>query len=447
MNTFILPRPLNWCAATPRYAVPLMAAAGIWFATVPAPAMAYVKCDITSICSQTAMNEGQTTRNRIQQMESVLAQAIDTARRDIVTAIGQLTQAVTGSASKNAQTIGDQQAAMQQQQQVADVIRGIAPPQCGNAGASQGPASGGSRSAGRAGGVNYQPGRVDARGVKAMKAAEQAADPTPPPKEADEQKADLAVGFCKTFADPQSIRGMFCAFIDAAAQAMNRYKDADIKATTLMDGPIAQGGAVKNLSIPPEGDARDARNAYLTMLNNASPPSSPDEEALKSPRGKAYMGLYTEYRAAKSMAAYPSEEYDRMTTVDPSTTKQLALIQQSDAAFLNRYFSGMEATSYQNGVSPMMMMDIEVERRIGNEDWLIRAVQMDDKAKQAEQMYMQAYSMRMQRDLLVAQWQTNVLLGKMLNNSVEQTYRPQLDKLNADLRFAKTNALPSSATR
>lgn len=83
------------------------------------------------------------------------------------------------------------------------------------------------------------------------------------------------------------------------------------------------------------------------------------------------------------------------------------------------------------------MMDIEVERRIGNADWLVAMAAADDKTKAAEQLMIEAYSLRLQRDQLVATLQNNVLLGKLLNNSIEQTYRPQVDKLNTELRLSK----------
>lgn len=401
------------------------------------PVQAYTKCDISGICAQTAMNEGQTTRNRIQQMQEVLAQAIDTARRDIVTAIGQLTQAVTGSASKNAQTIGDQQAALQVAAQQAAVKADHAPLTCSAAAASQGPASGGTRTATRATGRAYQPGQVDTRWAQALAVAEASNQVTMPPKEPDQQAADTGVGLCRTFADPNDPRGAYCAVAGAPAQRLSAYANADIKAGTLMDGPALPGATIKNLSVPATGAARDARNAYLAVLGNVSPPSSPEEAALKTPQGKAYMGLYTEYRAAKSLANYPAEEYDRLTTVDPGTVAQLNTIAKDNSAFLQRYYQGMDPATYQKGVSPLTMMDIEVERRIGNPDWLVAMAAADANTKAAEQLMINAYSLRLQRDQLMATLQNNVLLGKLLNNSVEQTYRPQIDKLNTDLRLSK----------
>lgn len=412
------------------------------FMLSPGEAEAYVKCDITAICSQTAQMEGQMTRNRISQMQDAVSAAVDRARSDIVQAIGQSTAGISSAVSKNTGIAGQNQAELEKDRAKNEAEREVAPTSCGNAGASQGPRGGGSGGSVRPSGPgsNYEPSNVDERLKEAMNVANQTRTPQLPDKDANKQHADLAVGACRTFVVIGSIRAQMCEKVSVTPSAKNRFPDADIKAATLFDGPQAEGATLKNISVPVQGPERDARAAFLTMNNSASVAPWPPGDISKSVNGTPYLGLRMEYETAKSMAAYPSQEYDRLTTVDPATKPALEQIAKEDGEFLKRYFKDLPKQSYENGVSPAMLNDIEVERRIGNVDWLKRMAAADANTKAAEQLMISAYNLRLQRDLVTAQLQTNVLLGKMLNNSNEETYRVRLEDASRDLVQTATQA-------
>jgi len=404
-------------------------------------------CSITASCEMTTMRESQAVQSRISAMESSISSAVYQIGNDIVSAIANSTSGITGALAKNAASTSNNAAQMDQvnRHEREEQTRSAEMTQCGQSSSAQGPRSGGSMSPkpSNGPGSGYVPSSVDDRFLKVMNQAGVTDVPQKPSISPEEKMADVGEGGCKTFSDPKTWRGFVCALIGADSRGLNPYKDADIRAETLFDGPVKPGGRLKNLSIPASGGGaeRDAREAYLTMLNGASIPALPQDDHLKSQKGKEYMGARAEYEAAQSLARYPSNQWDRLTTADPDTLPGLKAINKSDPAFLQQYTQGMDPRSWKDGVSPLVMLDLEVERRIGNPEWLKRMAAATEQDKAAEQLMIAAYSMRMHRDMYLAQMQTNVLLGKFLQNSSEARYRERLDGMRAELAAAKAREL------
>src|SRR3546814_19405306 len=73
------------------------------------------------------------------------------------------------------------------------------------------------------------------------------------------------------------------------------------------------------------------------------------------------------------------------------------------------------------GVSTVELMDIEVEKRIGNPDWLVHMAGATDVEKAAEIPFILAYSQRIAFQQLQETRKMNVMLGKILSMQTEQT--------------------------
>jgi len=367
----------------------------------------------------------------------------------IINAIAAQTGALGNQATQAAQAVNQgnlQTAQATQKNSIAQKIGGPAALQATcSASASAGSRGG---SSGSAGGQPYKPGNIDERLKRANDVAGTSDNPLVPPIAVQLQQSDVGVGACITFADPSSPRGLMCAASGATPQRLNKYLNADILATTLIDGPQIKGGPFTiNRSIPSQGPEYDARQNLITNLTAASPPSSPTSQAMKEPETLAYLGLKTEYDAAMSLAAHPITEYFRMTSVDNGTLEALNKINSLDSAFVQRFFAGMDPAFYSNGVSPLTMMELEVERRTGNADWFTRLAAMDDTARQVEQVTMQAYQMRMQRVQIQQNYETNMLLGKLLNMQVQAIYKPQLEKSVSTVNSAIANRASETTTK
>jgi len=400
-------------------------------------------CSITLSCEMTTRSEAASTRasinSKISSMQEAVSQAVNQARVDIVQAIANASTAITGSLAHNTDSINNNAAEIDlaSRMRAASDVR----PSMG-CGATASARAGGSTQARHGSGArsNYSPSHVDPRWKRALERTgqigkEEADKLAPkdklPPVTPAVQAADVGAGACKTFADEKSARGFLCSLLGMPKEQPTPYVDADIKAETLFDGPQKPGNMTKNLSIEARGVERDARAAYIAMINNPIPPSSPRQSTMTTAEGAVYMAHRSEYDAARSLAAYPIYEWDRLTSASRQNADALNAINRTDEKFLKDYFNGISPDAFSaaqtNGASPLLLIDLEVERRIGNPEWHKRMGAASDVEKAAEDLMINAYSLRLQRDTYIAQLQTNVLLGKLLQDSATQRYVAQTD--------------------
>lgn len=409
------------------------------------------KCTYNPDCINAIERAKDTITTRIERMQDAVSDAVDRANRDIVQAIAGNAKTIADSVSSSTEMANSNAADIEKRREREEAAKGRPKVTCGNTASSQGPRSGGSGGSRRASGPDgtYRPGNVSPEWKKAMAQAQQLPGASElPPEYSEEHMAVAAIGGCNTYADANSVRGKICAVATGVGQGISPYPDADVKSQSLLDGPQNANSKGKNISIPAgPSPERDARAAYLKMLNNAAPLSTPRPSELKAMGGRQYVGVRAQYDAAKSLAAYPSLEYDRLTTIDPETAPAMKQILETDAAFVRKYLSTMPSNAIENGaVSPLAMMDIEVERRTGNPDWIKSTAQMDPNAKAAEHLYLSAYSLRIQRDQLLAQHQTNILLGKILDTLVEGEMRMPLEQMALDLATNAVEAKPTASS-
>ena len=423
-----------------KYALLLGCMSGFIIASKPALA---VEC---GSCVTATQIDGSETRTALSTGLSTLQTSISAQLLSLQKMMSNLISTQTGAVTDQIAKSGTQQS--EQAQQVAQatlkssIAQSIGSPssiaqQCNSTVSALTPRGGGTSSAGT---VTFKPANIDKRLIDANNVAGKTGTPQIPPVEPQYQQSDLGVGSCKTFADPNSARGMMCKEAGAPGTGMNQYLDADIIAGTLIDGPQLKGQAPKvNRSTPLSGPERDARESLITNLTAASPPPSPPSQAMKSPEATAYLGLKVEYDAAMSLAAYPINDYNRMTTIDPATLDAVNKIKSAEPGFVTRYFNGVDPKFYATGVSPLTLIDLEVERRTGNMDWFKKLAGMDTTERQLEQVVMQAYQLRLQNLQLQASYKTNILLGKMLNMHVEATYKPKMERAIDSLNSAAVN--------
>ncbi len=400
-------------------------AAGLLTAALPARA----DCDG---CYGAIVEQGNESR-------SYLGQKLDDAQMNIVQAINASRDAIKGAISGSATAVSGQvqhaaQATSETQINTAvatakdRAAKRIAPMSCPAGAASAGAAGGGAGRTGAARPGQYVPANISQNYRVALDQAGQTSSPALPPKDAGSQAAFLGVGGCETFGDPNSPRGQMCALAGyPASGTMTPFPDADIRSSSLLDGPQKSDSTTQMLSVPLSGPARDARAGFLASISTPIRPETPSGTALQTPAGRAYLGRLTTYDALKDLALHPSREFDRLTTADASNAGAIATLEKDPVAgpFTQKYMSDHNLSDA--GVSPVEMMEIETERRIGNPAWVLDMSKKTSEEKIADLLALEAYQARVRFQQLQATRETNVLLGALLSQQVETSLRPKLD--------------------
>lgn len=386
-------------------------------------------------CVSAINNANHDISRTVTQQGTGIIDTIINSTRSVLQAMGNATDAISKNASANNKQRGDdaqriakaqakQQAATQAQESVADMSCSAVSSTLGTSTTTPG---------GSGDDFNTASSALPDRLKRAINATGASTTPSLPPGHEDDQLSDLGVGSCEAFAS-----GPRAALCEAAGVKVTNpaYPDADVRAATLFDGPQAAGQAtpLQQLTVPQTGAARDARKSYVVSIGDVTPPPNPTQDAARTPAFKAYLGALSQYKAVESLAQQPAASWDAWTTRDPSTVDAISAIADDPSTgpgFLRRYAKEHGITSYKDGVSPAELMNIEIERRVGNKDWVLNMAKASAEAKQAESLLMQAYSMRIEFERLKQEKRNAVLFGQVLHALNQQTSRERVDELAA----------------
>lgn len=383
------------------------------------------------------------TNNQSAQTRSVLSSKISESTNSIVSTIQETIGDATNMLTKNAAAIAQQQGADRaaiskaetQERSAIAAYQSVGSLQCGATSTIiSKPSVGGGKSV-------YDSSQLPPALKKALDAAGQTSTPTAPPASPDVQRANLGVGACQAFAGTDTVRAQLCKAAGITPVDANPYVNADINSATLFDGPQQPGKATPMQSVPVAGQARDARSSYLAMLDDPAPPATPNASAAATPQYRAYLGAWTHYQALMSLASRPADEYDRWTTVDPQTADAIKVMTQdpATATWLNTYFAQHPNSSPAAGVSQAELMNIEVERRIGNPDWIKQMAGEAGTPIEKQMLVMTAYNLRINYQRLQTEKEIAVLLGQVLATNTNATLRQQVDALASQTLDAGTS--------
>lgn len=394
------------------------------FTLIPAPALAYIKCDVSDVCAETSRQQGQQTRQRIGDMERSFVQVVLESVERLLGGLREQTGALTASDAQNTQAAGKNSQRVQQAAEITTENRRRAPMTCPATSTAQAPYKP------KIGGNGFDP--------KPYKLSKQSVDAnavnktTLPPRTLAYARSNVGVGGCVDFSDPASPLGLLCEKAGAPANGQSEYKDADVRAETLFDGPRGFP------SVPLHGPERDARIANLNLLFNGSPPETPADDALSRAQNAApYLGLLREYRAAKSLAEHEAKHYDALTTVDRDTRSALDAIKSEYPAFYAEFFKNVDT---ENGVSIAALLELQVESRAGNKDWLKKMSESTPEEKLNEQLAMQALALRIEHQQLQQMQRLSIAQSKALDLLIESTLRTQLDQQTEQMSVSTASA-------
>lgn len=394
------------------------------FTLIPTQALAYIKCDVSDVCAETSRQQGQQTRQRISDMERSFVQVILESVERLLGALREQTGALTASDAQNTQAAGKNTQKVQQAAEITTENRRRAPMTCPSTSTAQAPYKP------KIGGNGFDP--------KPYKLSKQSVDAvavnktTLPPADLAYARSNAGVGGCVDFADPDSPLGLLCKKAGAPAIGQSEYKDADVRAETLFSGPRGFP------SVPAFGPERDARIANLNLLFNGSPPETPADDALARAQNAApYLGLLREYRAAKSLAEHEAKHYDALTTIDRDTRFALDAIKSEYPAFYAEFFKNVDT---ENGVSVAALLELQVESRVGNKEWLKKMSESTPEEKLNEQLAMQALALRIEHQQLQQMQRLSIAQSKALDLLIESTLRTQLDRQTEQMSVSTSRA-------
>lgn len=230
-----------------------------------------------------------------------------------------------------------------------------------------------------------------------------------------------ASGGCTAFA--KGTRADACKAAQYATPQANSFANADVRAETIMDGP--QGSTpTKKFTIDDDAgtDELTAVEAFMRNLGNSLELRSLGKAELGTDAGRRYLSLKDNYEGRMSMAEYPVRRQAGLTRPSADTKPVLERLNASqDAAFVTAYLNRTYSKWARKGISPDDLMNLEVERRYMNKDWMTRVYTMSPEEVQREALTTMAF----QNTLLWRQAQETRVVGLLLASIATSTIRQE----------------------
>ncbi|WP_432263456.1 hypothetical protein [Cupriavidus sp. TMH.W2] len=385
------------------------------------------------VCSVDVVGKMQIL-DRIEASRDYVTDRIDTMRSDVVKAIGEQGKLVATQTAKAADQVSTVTRGANSETERNRTQNRYPATQCGVTSTAKAGGGGGGSSAGTGVGEGSaaSPSAKNTYTPRQITAAEVARKEQLPPSDPNKQAADIGVGSCGTFAGSGSIgdqvRRFLCRGAGVSPSNRNRFIDADIRADTLFDGPQQLGAEKRRLTVDPAGDEGEALSAYLNNVGDPLPPRMVGAEELKTPNGQAYLGLKNVYEARMSLAKKPANDYGAWLLARASN-KAAAQQMTKDAdtgAWVQKYLDANFPAWSSKGVSDADLINLEVEKRVGNEDWYKLMISGGPEIQAREHLYVAALGKRIDFLAMQEQKRTNVLLGQIYATLLQQNLRPVL---------------------
>ncbi|WP_042882870.1 hypothetical protein [Cupriavidus necator] len=396
------------------------------------------------VCSVDVVGKMQIL-DRIEASRDYVSDRIDTMRSDMVKAIGEQGKLLATQAAKAADQVSTATRGSASETERNRTQNRYPSTQCGVTSTAKGGGGGGGSSAGTGVGEGSaaSPTSKNTYSPRQVTAAEVARKEQLPPSDPNKQAADIGIGSCGTFADGGSIgdqvRRFLCRGAGVSPSNKNRFIDADIRADTLFDGPQQLGAEKRRLTLDPVGDEGEALSAYLNNVGDPLPPRMVGAEELKTLNGQAYLGLKNIYEARMSLAKKPANDYGAwlLARTGNKAAAQQMTRDADTGAWVQKYLDTNFPSWNAKGVSDADLLNLEVEKRVGNEDWYKLMTAGGPEIQAREHLYVAALGKRMDFLTLQEQKRTNVLLGQIYSALLQQNLRPVLQGY---LNSLKSNA-------
>lgn len=382
-----------------------------------------------------AQSISQTVSQSTSSQTQTLTQNLDDLKRGLASAISGAAQTTSQASAGAARTVGEsaqrtasEQAAIRNEERFSGVdpcnvlvsTIGTATASRNNVTASGGGGGGGAprNAPGGSGGLN-----------EVLDVAERRAAAGTP--EVEVTKAAKAA--CASFASG-GVRGQACTDSGFPPQASTGYPNADIRASTLFDGPqtSADGLVVKRrLTVDLAGNEGTAIRALMRNLDQPLQLKDLTKAQRNSDAGRQFLALEDAFQARMSVAKYPQEAQANLLA---AKVELIPLVQQmlksEDAAFVQTYLSENVPSWSSKGISMAELILLETQRRYMNPDWHLRLLQMSDTDIARENVRVQAMNAWLQTLSLDRQSVASVIQSNAAQSSIRAELMPQLIAAN-----------------
>ena len=241
-------------------------------------------------------------------------------------------------------------------------------------------------------------------------------------------------GACAAFATASSVRGQECQQAGLKPTDTSGLPDADVSASTLLNGPQASQDPTKRvqrdtISSDPASNDELAINAYLRNLNTPMQPQALKAGEVKTTAGQNYLALLDIYNARMSMATAADVDRAANITASTQTLPQInQLLASAQSAYVNTFLDRANPNWKKQGISYDDLMNLEVGRRYLNPQWA--AALLEDGGAEVRRSIARQLALQ---NFLMVRLIHEVSLDRMTNavtaaSVVRQEMLPQLSK-------------------
>lgn len=202
-----------------------------------------------------------------------------------------------------------------------------------------------------------------------------------------------AAAGCDAFAT--GVRANACRLAGLSTNVTTGYANADVRSATLMDGPQKDGEPPRkkfSLDLEPNSQEELAIAAYRRNLGSPVELRSLTAGELKSDAGRRYLAVRDSFDSRMDLANRPGNRQQAGITSDKANIAYVKELTGStiDAGFIASYLAKNKPNWSSMGISSDEKMNIEVERRYGNPEWIKATVKMSPEEIGREQLRLSA---------------------------------------------------------
>ncbi|CAN7783604.1 hypothetical protein LJR175_008335 [Variovorax sp. LjRoot175] len=376
----------------------------------------------------------QTIRDSTSDQTETLTRNLDDLKKGLANAISGAAETTSKASSGAAKTIGEsaqrtasEQAAIRNEERFSGIDPcNVLVSTIGTSSASRG----GVTATGGGGGGAPKPAPGGSGGMEAvLNVAEKRAPAGLPEVEA----AKSAKAACSTFASG-NLRGQACADSGFSASNSSGYPNADIRASTLFDGPQTNpdGNVVKRrLTVDLAGSDGTAVRALMRNLDQPVQLQDLSKAQRNSDAGRQFMALEDVFAARMSVAKYPQEAQANLIAAKAELIPMLQqMLKSEDAPFVQSYLQTNAPDWSSKGISMAELIALETQRRYMNPDWQLRLLAMSDTDLARENVRMQAMNAWLQSIALDRQIVASVIDSNTAQAAIRSEMMPQLVAAN-----------------
>lgn len=247
------------------------------------------------------------------------------------------------------------------------------------------------------------------------------------------EAAKSAKAACATFAS-SGLRGDACTDSGFSASNTAGYPDADIRASTLFDGPQTNVDGTKftrRLTVDMAGAEGTALRALMRNLDQPVQLQDLTKAQRATDAGRQFMALENAFAARMSVAKYPQEAQANLLAAKPELIEMVQqMLKSEDGPFVQKYLNKNVPAWSSKGISMAELIALETQRRYMNPDWQLRLLAMSDTDIARENVRMQAMNAWLQSLALDRQIVASVIESNAAQAAIRSEMMPQLVAAN-----------------